>query len=106
MPQRFDVSLRKNIGAEDFMEQTKSTAPRLLYGGITAREPELAEMCEAAEACFVHEQEFAAPNCSVCSQAGSIPGNAEHRWIQPIIRHAGEHVSVMMLDADEARCRF
>ena len=49
------------------------------------------------EAVVIREQELAAPDGTVRSEPGAVKGDADYRRIPFVLRHAGKHVSVVML---------
>src|SRR5436305_13272179 len=85
-------------------QMCKQIAPWFEYGAHATRHRDGSEMPDAAISAIVGEQEFSAPECSVCAPSEAIERDTEHRRRikrKAILGEARSDVGVMMLNFDQ-----
>jgi hypothetical protein len=58
-------------------------------------------MGDALEAGLRYPQEFSSPDRMVEAVPGAVPGHAQDGTFEPVFRHAGEDVGVVVLDTND-----
>ena len=97
------VGHREGGLAEHFVEQAQGGPARLFHRPVAAGQAKLAEMGHALAGGFRDEEELPAPNRAVQAVAGAVPGDAQDGGLEFILRHAGQDVGDVVLDAEELR---
>jgi len=93
--------VRRHLLSHDVPQQGRSSAYRLSHRGFSARQPERSEVREPGEPLIARNEKFPAPNLAIQPVTGSIPRDAEHLAVDPMFRHTGSDVRMVMLHGNE-----
>jgi hypothetical protein len=83
------------------VEQADGGSAGFLDSVLATGEAESPQMGDTLEAGIRDPQELPSPNGMVEAVSGPIPGHAQDGTFEPVFRHAGEDVGVVVLDMNE-----